>query len=61
MSATTVSHKELPMLWDIDLMFREGGYMLCEINISSVYPYPDSAMHPLAKAFRTRLMTAAPV
>lgn len=46
---------ELPMLWDIDLMFAEGGYMLCEINVSSVYPYPESAMAPLAKAFRMAL------
>jgi len=56
MEAVGVSFDELPMLWDIDLMLRNGdGYMLCEINVSSVYPYPESAMEPLAKAFMERL------
>lgn len=55
MSTVGVSHADLPMLWDIDLMFADSGYMLCEINVSSVYPYPDSAMTPLAKAFKAAL------
>lgn len=55
MTKVGVSPDELPMLWDIDLMFAEGGYMLCEINVSSVYPYPESAMIPLAKAFKSAL------
>jgi hypothetical protein len=55
MASTGVSLAELPMLWDIDLMFRDGGYMLCEINISSVYPYPETAIVPLARAFKARL------
>jgi hypothetical protein len=47
---------ELPMLWDIDLMFgKNGGYTLCEINVSSVFPYPESAMRPLARAFKDAL------
>ena len=55
MKATNISLEELPMLWDIDLMFSDRGYMLCEINVSSVYPYPESAINPLARAFRKRL------
>ncbi len=55
MTTVDVSLDELPMLWDIDLMFADDGYMLCEINASSVYPYPESAMQPLAKAFRIAL------
>lgn len=55
MSTVGLSPDEVPMLWDIDLMFAEGGYMLCEINVSSVYPYPESAMQPLARAFKTAL------
>lgn len=48
-----MSLDRLPMLWDADLMFREGGgYILCEINVSSVFPYPESAMRPLARAFK---------
>ncbi len=50
-----VTEDDLPMLWDIDLMFADGGYMLCEINVSSVYPYPESAMRPLARAFKSAL------
>lgn len=55
MSAVGLTHDELPMLWDIDLMFADDGYMLCEINVSSVYPYPESAMKPLARAFKSAL------
>lgn len=47
--------EELPCLWDADFMFRNGGYMLCEINVSSVYPYPESAMAPLAEALKSRI------
>ena len=39
LTTVDLSREDLPMLWDGDFMFREdGGYMLCEINISSVYP-----------------------
>jgi hypothetical protein len=56
MNCVGVSRAELPMLWDIDLMHRVGGgYMLCEINVSSVYPYPESAIRPLARAIRISL------
>lgn len=55
MSRVGLSSDELPMLWNIDLMFADGGYMLCEINVSSVYPYPESAMQPLAKAIKAAL------
>ncbi len=56
MRTLDLSHDDLPMLWDTDFMFREGGgHMLCEINVSCVYPYPESAMIPLARAFRQRL------
>ena len=30
-------------------------YVLCEINVSSVYPFPDEALAPLAAATRARL------
>ena len=55
MTTVGLSHDDLPMLWDIDLMYADDGYMLCEINVSSVYPYPESAMRPLAVAFKNRL------
>lgn len=55
MATVGVSEDELPMLWDIDLMFADEGFMLCEINVSAVYPYPESAMAPLARAYRDAL------
>lgn len=59
MGLTGESLEELPMLWDIDLMLRDGGYMLCEINVSSVYPYPESARAPMVRAFKARLLDRA--
>lgn len=46
----------LPLLWDCDFLFGpkngagEDSYVLCEINVSSVSPFPESAVAPLAKA-----------
>jgi hypothetical protein len=46
----------LPVLWDADFLYgpkaRDGGdtYVLCEINVSSVAPYPDSAAPKVAEA-----------
>jgi hypothetical protein len=46
----------LPALWDADFLFgprTEDGvdtYILCEINASSVAPYPDSAGPKVAGA-----------
>jgi hypothetical protein len=45
------------MLWDCDFMFGEQpeSYVLCEINVSSVSPFPPSAMGPLVVAMKARL------
>jgi hypothetical protein len=46
---------QLPILWDCDFMFgpkRASGddtYVLCEINVSSVSPFPDAAVLPIAQ------------
>jgi hypothetical protein len=46
---------DLPILWDADFLFGEKSgtgedtYVLCEINVSSVYPFPHSAMVPLVQ------------
>ena len=46
---------DLPVLWDADFirgektLSGEDTYVLCEINISSVYPFPPSALVPLVK------------
>jgi hypothetical protein len=51
----------LPLLWDCDFLFGEPGadgserFVLCEINVSSVAPFPPSAIEPLVAAVRARL------
>ena len=46
----------LPALWDADFLYGpktaagEDTYVLCEINVSAVSPYPDSAPPKVAEA-----------
>jgi hypothetical protein len=53
---TAMPSNELPMLWDMDFMLGERAageperYVLCEINVSSVSPFPESAIEPLVQA-----------
>jgi hypothetical protein len=54
--------EELPLLWDADFFYGpknaagEDSYILCEINVSSVFPFPDSALEPLAQALKNKLV-----
>jgi hypothetical protein len=56
-----IGSADLPALWDCDFMFGpknaagEDSYVLCEINVSSVSPFPDSAVGPLASAVVARM------
>jgi hypothetical protein len=56
---------ELPIIWDADFMYGAkdaagaDSFVLCEINVSSVYPFPDSALEPLARATRERISAVA--
>jgi hypothetical protein len=51
----------LPVLWDCDFLLGpkmssgEDSYVLCEINASSVSPFPDSAAQPLARTTIARI------
>jgi hypothetical protein len=55
-SIVGVEKVQLPILWDADFRYGEKDangadtYVLCEINVSSVYPFPDDALGPLAAA-----------
>lgn len=57
-----VGDGELPVIWDADLLLGPKGadgaerYMLCEINVSGVFPIPEEAFAPLAEATRNRLL-----
>ncbi len=52
---------DLPVIWDADFLYgpktgsREDTYVLCEINVSAVLPFPDSALEPLADATLAQL------
>lgn len=45
--------QQLPVLWDADFLYGpkdasgNDTYVLCEINVSSVYPFPPDALAPL--------------
>ncbi|MBV8034131.1 Cj0069 family protein [Roseateles sp.] len=52
-----LAREQLPMLWDCDFMLGEpkDSYVLCEINVSSVSPFPPSAIEVLVQAVKRRL------
>jgi hypothetical protein len=60
-----VEKAQLPILWDADFLYGEKGadgadtYILCEINVSSVYPFPDDALGPLAAATLAQIERSA--
>jgi hypothetical protein len=54
----------LPILWDADFLYgprdRDGNdtYVLCEINVSSVLPFPPEAPDKLGRAVKERIVQA---
>ncbi|MET4043388.1 hypothetical protein ABIC03_005100 [Bradyrhizobium sp. RT6a] len=60
-SLLNIARGDLPMIWDADFMlgpFLPDGtdsYVLGEINVSSVHPYPDEAPAEIAKRVADRL------
>ena len=56
-----VNDQQLPFLWDADFLYgpltTDGTdtYVLCEINVSAVIPYPDAAPAALARTIREHL------
>jgi glutathione synthase/RimK-type ligase-like ATP-grasp enzyme len=50
-----IASEALPVIWDADFLLGPPGpegddsYVLCEINVSSVFPIPDEAPEELAK------------
>lgn len=56
-----LAREQLPLLWDCDFMFGgASGHVLCEVNVSSVSPFPPSAIEPLVRVVRSRLNHAGP-
>ena len=56
-----LTRERLPLLWDCDFMLGDPAadgaerFVLCEINVSSVSPFPPSAIAPLVEAVRRRI------
>jgi len=56
-----IDKAQLPVLWDADFLYGPKGadgldtYVLCEINVSSVHPFPDDALGPLAAETLARI------
>lgn len=59
-----IAPDDLPVIWDADLLLGpktpdgDDSYVLCEINVSSVFPIPDEAPEALAKTTLKRLAAA---
>ena len=59
-----IAPDDLPIIWDADFLLGSKDasgadtYVLCEINVSSVAPYPDSAVPPMALAALKRTQAA---
>ena len=59
-----IDTNQLPVLWDCDFLLgpkRESGedtYVLCEINVSSVSPFPDSAVTLVAQTTLARVQAS---
>jgi hypothetical protein len=51
----------LPAIWDADFLYGsktpagQDTYVLCEINVSAVWPFPDQAVERLAQAAAARV------
>lgn len=60
-SMLDIERRSLPIIWDADFLYGprtavgEDSYVLCEINVSSVFPIPDQAPDEIARLVRARL------
>ncbi len=56
-----VGRARMPLLWDMDFLLGARSpneperYVLCEVNVSSVSPFPESAIGPLVDATRAAM------
>jgi hypothetical protein len=60
----SIDTESLPILWDCDFLLGpkgkggEDSYVLCEVNVSSVAPYPESAVPYIVEATAKRVQAA---
>ncbi|HLH96151.1 MAG TPA: Cj0069 family protein [Xanthobacteraceae bacterium] len=56
-----IDAEALPLIWDADFLYGprtragEDTYVLCEINVSSVYPFPEDAPTAIAHLAQAKL------
>jgi uncharacterized protein DUF6815 len=56
-----IQTEALPLIWDADFLYGpkshsgDETYVLCEINVSSVFPIPDNAPGEVARLAESRL------
>jgi hypothetical protein len=56
-----IDNQSLPVIWDADFLYGpkatsgEDTFVLGEINISAVYPFPESALEPLARDIQRQI------
>lgn len=56
-----IDWESLPLIWDADFLYGprtavgEDTYVLCEINVSCVFPIPDQAPEEIARLAEARL------
>jgi hypothetical protein len=66
MAILGIDVESLPIIWDADFLYGprtvsgEDTYMLCEINVSSVFAVPDQAFAEIARLVATRLRNHQP-
>jgi hypothetical protein len=61
MDLLDIDSGSLPIIWDADFLYGprdasgQDTYVLCEINVSSVFPFPDHAPSEIARLSLARL------
>jgi hypothetical protein len=64
MQLLDIDAESLPIIWDADFLYGprtasgEDTYVLCEINVSSVFPIPEQAPSEIARRALARLLSA---
>lgn len=60
-----IERHALPVIWDADFLYGpktatgEDTYVLCEINVSSTFAFPEHAMPTVAEAAVQRIQERA--
>jgi hypothetical protein len=63
MAALGLDAASLPIIWDADFLYGprtaagDDTYVLCEINVSSIYPFPEQAPAEIARLALARLLS----